>query len=132
MILVSVFNQQRNIVFRLIFYLISLLNLGWMEQTAYYWSQHGCNVIAVNWKVLADPITLYPTIAAIHVPRVAKYLEKFIRILKASGALVSTISMVGHSLGAHIAGQAGYKLLTTNDRLNIIYGKKYIYLWTSH
>lgn len=92
-----------------------------MAQVAYYWALLRCNVCAVNWQILATTLS-YNDIAEYSVPRVANYLETFIRVLKANGANVSTMSMAGHSLGAHVAGQTGYKLQATGDVLDTIFG----------
>lgn len=64
-----------------------------------------CNVIVVDYERLATYI--YNIAAIRYVPQVAGYLCKFLQVLKEGGILGSTITIAGHSLGAHVAGIAG-------------------------
>lgn len=104
-------------------------NSGWMSKTAYNWAHKGCNVCGVNWNQLSSELVLYNNIASSSVPFVAEYLKRFILALKGNGAAVSSMHMAGHSLGAHVAGQAGRKLLANGDRLDTIYGSKELYVY---
>ena len=66
------------------------------------------NFVLVNWTSI-DTI-FYPS-ARNHVPRIAQrvaYLLDFLRVVY--GVPLSSVHVVGHSLGAHIAGQAGSKV----------------------
>lgn len=94
-----------------------------MERSASNWADNGCNVCGVDWSALASVFIRYDNVAKSNVPRVAKHIAKFIRFLKSNGANVNTVSMAGHSLGAHISGQTGYNLTTTGDLLGFIYGE---------
>ncbi|KAG8226007.1 hypothetical protein J437_LFUL015933 [Ladona fulva] len=71
-----------------------------------YLSRSQCNVIGVDWSVIADNI-LYP-VAKQHTVDVGIYVAKFIDFLATAGNLdISTLHLTGHSLGAHVMGIAG-------------------------
>lgn len=70
-------------------------------QTGYY------NVIGVDWSVLCE--TEY--LSALRGVRLAgETLAKFMNWLNDMGVPFSEIHIIGHSLGAHVAGVAGDKL----------------------
>ncbi|KAG8253797.1 pancreatic triacylglycerol lipase-like isoform X1 [Homalodisca vitripennis] len=63
------------------------------------------NIIAVNWASLA--MLFYPLSRSAVTP-VGRYTAKFVDfIVSEVGVLPSTVHLLGHSLGAHIAGVAG-------------------------
>lgn len=46
--------------------------------------------------------------AATHVLQVGKYVAKLVDFLEKQGMNLNTTTLVGHSLGAHVAGLAGH------------------------
>ncbi|XP_046645359.1 pancreatic lipase-related protein 3-like [Daphnia pulicaria] len=72
-----------------------------------YLYREECNFIAVDWSVLASGIE-YPLIVERDVPRAAIHTGKFIDFLvENTQTPFSSIHLMGHSLGAHVAGGAG-------------------------
>ncbi|CAK1580964.1 unnamed protein product [Parnassius mnemosyne] len=66
------------------------------------------NVIVLDWSVIADKD--YAT-AVIGVPRVGQRLGQFLAFLSlVTGTSFKTMHLVGHSLGAHVVGNAGRTL----------------------
>lgn len=66
------------------------------------------NVCIVDWSPMSQQIY---TIAASQVGRTGKQLAKYIQKLIAAGSMaMDRITLIGHSLGAHVAGVAGYNL----------------------
>ncbi|XP_076637861.1 phospholipase A1-like isoform X2 [Colletes latitarsis] len=64
--------------------------------------QHGdYNVIAVDWSTIAKTPYIW---ASNRVLEVAKYISSMINFLETQGMDVSQLTIVGHSLGGHIAG----------------------------
>nr|ABY84699.1 lipase [Bombus ignitus]ACA25601.1 lipase [Bombus ignitus]ACA64425.1 lipase [Bombus ignitus] len=62
-----------------------------------------CNVIVVDWSQIADHKD-YIAVAK-NVPRVASRVASFINFLRTSAGLhTSNLKIIGHSLGAHVAG----------------------------
>lgn len=62
-----------------------------------------CNVIVVDWSQIADHKD-YIAVAK-NVPRVASRVASFINFLRTSAGLrTSNMKIIGHSLGAHVAG----------------------------
>lgn len=61
----------------------------------------------------------YPAVVK-KVGDVANYVTDMIRFLENYGTSLKTITIVGHSLGAHVAGVAGYNL---KNKVNNIVGK---------
>lgn len=67
------------------------------------------NVIAVDWTKLAND--LYSVVVS-HMPIVARETTKMIgALMSLKGLSLETLTLVGFSLGAHIAGQVGRDLL---------------------
>lgn len=90
--------------------------------TAYLNSGLKYNFIAVDWGRLsgnapfqnsAEEFLIYTQVVSTSIPIVVNRTEKFIEFL---GVDPSTIHIIGHSLGAHTAGQIGniYKSITNN------------------
>lgn len=93
-------------------------HVGWMDSTARAWSkQTSSNVCAIDWSRLAS--YAYTITATMHTRKVAAHLVDFIKMLVSNGAKVGEMSISGHSLGAQIAGFAGFKL---KGELKAIYG----------
>ncbi|CAH1407440.1 unnamed protein product [Nezara viridula] len=70
------------------------------------------NVITVDWSGDGSTNLLYP-IARSRVPEVAATVAEFLDNLNQRyGVKLEDIHVLGHSLGAHIAGIAGYKVTT--------------------
>lgn len=82
-----------------------------------YLEQGDVNVIGVDWEEGADRIW-YPT-ARYHAPAVAEVVADMIEKLIGFGQTPDQIGIVGHSLGAHIAGLAGKK---TRQKIGFIVG----------
>lgn len=88
-----------------------------------YIRNHDVNVFVVDWgKAAKRHLYEYET-AKYHVPLVGKYVGKFIQWLSKNESdlveLTNRTTIVGHSLGAHIAGYAGTYL---NGSLDTIVG----------
>lgn len=76
------------------------------------------NVITVDWGVGA--ITMNYPFARARIMSVGSVVSSFINFLRSnSGIAFNSISIAGHSLGAHAAGNAGFFQL---NRLNTIFG----------
>ncbi|XP_043258013.1 pancreatic triacylglycerol lipase-like [Colletes gigas] len=66
--------------------------------------QHGdYNVISVDWSPIAKNEYIWATR---RVTMIGQYISSMINFLETQGMNVSTLTVVGHSLGAHIAGLA--------------------------
>lgn len=85
-----------------------------------YLSRADYNVIVVDWKVCAQTINYFAVIDDC-VPEVGRVIAQFLDWLNASVNLsFSSITAVGNSLGAHVAGFAGK--FVTRGRLASIVG----------
>ncbi|XP_058063451.1 phospholipase A1 3-like [Anopheles bellator] len=81
------------------------VNRTWVKQTvADYIRLIGGNICAVDWSPLA--LVEY-NLAARNTPKVGRYLGKFVQSLLGRGFNINQVTLVGHSMGAHIAGIAG-------------------------
>ncbi|XP_058457698.1 pancreatic triacylglycerol lipase-like [Malaya genurostris] len=92
-------------------------NRNWIKaMQADYLKFVDTNICVVDWGNLA--IYGY-ALAANHTVRVGAYLANFIKYLNGEGIPLSKISLVGHSMGAHISGNAGMNL---GGKVGAIYG----------
>lgn len=83
------------------------VNRTWINKTMSSYVRHfHSNICGVDWSRLA--LTEY-TIAADNTKIVAKYLQKFIEFLMENGMKLKQITLIGHSMGAQIAGMTGGK-----------------------
>lgn len=93
-------------------------NIGWQDSMARAMSKvMQSNVCAVDWSRLAT--YPYGITAFSHTHRVSDHVHDFIKVLEVNGADVGKMVIVGHSLGAQIAGFVGGKL---DGKLLAIYG----------
>lgn len=78
--------------------------------------QHGdYNIIAIDWGMIAlNPNYIY---ASDFVPILSEFNAKFITFLRTQGLDLSTVTIVGHSLGAHIAGLTARTIKKNVDEL---------------
>ncbi|XP_062544597.1 phospholipase A1 VesT1.02-like [Armigeres subalbatus] len=84
------------------------VNRSWVKDTvADYIGNIGGNVCAVDWSRLA--LVEY-NLAAKSTPKVGRYLAKFVKFLLKQGLTMDQVTLVGHSMGAHIVGIAGQSL----------------------
>lgn len=89
---------------------------AWMERVGRVWSNiEDRNVCLVDWRRMAN--TLYHRAAEEHTVTVGRYIAQFIKQMYIKP---EETSIVGHSLGAHVAGFCGKAL---NGKLAAIYGK---------
>lgn len=80
-----------------------------------YLAAQDVNVIAVDWSRIAN--LTYP-LARVAVESVGIYIGAFLEwLLKETGALLSSFHLVGHSLGAHIAGVVGERFTGNLSRI---------------
>lgn len=79
------------------------------------------NVIIVNWGVYA--FCDYISASIIYSPAVGKYEADLIRFLCNNGFEYDNIHVIGHSLGAHIAGLAGKRIKQGRRKIGTIIGK---------
>jgi pimeloyl-ACP methyl ester carboxylesterase len=83
-------------------------NKTWVKTTvADYVKFVDTNACAVDWSKLARAEY---TLAASRTLEVGEQVAKFIELLQKNGVSLGNVTIVGHSLGAHIAGFAGAKL----------------------
>ncbi|KAK1132249.1 hypothetical protein K0M31_016371 [Melipona bicolor] len=66
------------------------------------------NVIVVDWSKIADNV-VYSSVAK-SVPSVADHVAAFVNFLRSNGLKTTNLKIVGHSLGAHIAGLSARKV----------------------
>lgn len=98
------------------------MNRGWLEMTTLSWAKNNVNVCAIDWEGLSTSIN-YFDVVNVGVPRVTDAMVDLILFLETQGMNVSETSAAGHSLGAHICGRAGKKLLRLKHKpLKVIYG----------
>ncbi|XP_076645357.1 uncharacterized protein LOC143354867 [Halictus rubicundus] len=66
--------------------------------------QHGdYNVVGIDWGKISFKPYLW---ASSRVPMVGRFVATFVNFLQSQGLDLSTLTIVGHSLGAHVAGLA--------------------------
>lgn len=76
------------------------------------------NVIGMDWSMLCE----YEYLSAINGARKAgKILKEFVEWLTYNGVDINELHIIGHSLGAHVAGIAGG--LIKNGKIGRITGK---------
>lgn len=92
------------------------LTHGWTDNVNRTWVKDivgdyvtyiGGNICAVDWSRLA--LVEY-NLAARNTPKVGRYLAKFVKFLLKQGFSMDQLTLVGHSMGAHISGIAGAAL----------------------
>ncbi|XP_066588916.1 pancreatic triacylglycerol lipase-like [Prorops nasuta] len=76
----------------------------------------GYNVIVVDWSKISCRGYVY---ASSRVQQVGIFVSRFINFLARHGMDISDTTLIGHSLGAHVMGMAGYY---SNHTVNYIYG----------
>ncbi|KAJ8972325.1 hypothetical protein NQ317_008582 [Molorchus minor] len=72
------------------------------------------NLFAVDWSPIASRNYVSARWA---VSDVGKYVADFIKTLAANGLQISRVAIAGHSLGAHVSGNAGSALRGQVDRI---------------
>ncbi|XP_055537284.1 phospholipase A1 member A-like [Wyeomyia smithii] len=104
---------------------IAFIVHGWLDNRSRNWVRAmttdylkylDTNVCVVDWGNLA--IYSY-AIAANNTVRVGVYLAQFLAYLNKQGISLSQITLVGHSMGAHVSGIAGMNL---GGKIGAIYG----------
>ncbi|GAB0095684.1 Lipase domain-containing protein [Sergentomyia squamirostris] len=84
-----------------------------------YLSRGDFNVFIVDWS---NGASLTYGISAILTGSVGNIIANFIRFLcKETGMKTSDVTLIGHSLGAHVAGYAG-KRMAENEKIGVIVG----------
>jgi esterase/lipase superfamily enzyme len=82
------------------------------------------NIIVVNWEIGASALALYD-VAAGNTRLVGAQLVKLITKLRHRlNYEPSNVHVIGHSLGAHVAGFAGASLSIRNMKIRRITGKR--------
>lgn len=85
------------------------MHLGWLHDLSRVLAKYAfCNAIAVDWKSLAG--CDYVTSSQINVEKVGKVIAKLILFLFDVGFRIENMHVIGHSLGAHVAGYCGKSL----------------------
>lgn len=85
--------------------------------------RNSLNVINVDWKKGASFYTMYYVKAVANTPLVGAKITYLVQTLnKVTGVNPQSIHIIGHSLGAHIAGYAGKRLARRNLLLGRITG----------
>ena len=77
------------------------------------------NVIVADWSEICQKLNY--DYSASYTKNVGKSIAKMVDFLVSQGLNSDTLTIIGHSLGAHVAGLAGYYANTT---VNYIIGKK--------
>ena len=77
-----------------------------------------CNVILIDWAAIADNMNYVWSSNRVVV--IAQYIAQMIDFLNAEGMNASKLTIVGHSLGAHIAGLSSY---FAKNKANFVVGK---------
>lgn len=96
----------------------NLIHLAWVYPLTAEWANNmNSNACAVDWSRMA---TIEYGLAATNTRKVANQMIKFMNVLIADGMRIESVSVAGHSLGAHVAGffGAGFK-----GRVYAIFGK---------
>jgi pimeloyl-ACP methyl ester carboxylesterase len=84
------------------------VNRTWVRTTiADYVKYVDTNACAVDWSLLAR---VEYTLAASRTVKIGERVADFIKILQSRGVGLDNVTIVGHSMGAHIAGFAGAAL----------------------
>jgi pimeloyl-ACP methyl ester carboxylesterase len=90
---------------------------AWLKETAQDYIRYAnTNVCAVNWNAMA--LNRYG-VSASHTDGVARITTQFVNYLVASGFKLDRMTLVGHSMGAHIAGMVGH---STSGKIGQIIG----------
>lgn len=85
-----------------------------------YLKKEPSNIICVDWGLIAS--LTYPT-ARFVAPSVGDDLAMFIDFLcRAGGMPIENLHVIGHSLGAHVAGISGKSLRNYNREIPVIIG----------
>lgn len=93
-------------------------HIGWMDTTGRKLANvTNSNVCAVDWSRLAT--YEYVITARSHTRKVSDHIVEFTNALAKNGAKISDMTLIGHSLGAQIAGLVGGSL---GGELKAIYG----------
>lgn len=93
-------------------------NRNWVQATARNLLEHlDTNVCIVGWRNLAH--YYYSLTARVHTVKVSTHLTQFIGYLNDLGLPLKNITLIGHSLGAHISGQVGHNF---HGQIGAIYG----------
>lgn len=105
---------------------ITFITHGWLGNHSSYWMLQSASdilqytdssVCLVAWDHLAKYV--YPQVAQQHAPRVSEYMTRFVRFLNQQGIPPQNMTLVGHSIGAHVCGQVGHNL---GGKIAEIYG----------
>ncbi|XP_039439186.1 lipase member H-like [Culex pipiens pallens] len=99
---------------------------GWTDDAKKLWvqemaqsviSEMDTNVVVVQWERLAA--YQYEQAAKDNTLLVSGHVSKFIRFLVGRGVALKDVTLIGHSLGAHICGQIGFNF---DGEIGQIYG----------
>lgn len=105
---------------------ITLITHGWLGNHSSFWMVQTASdilkytnnsVCIVAWDHLASYV--YPQVAQQHAPLVSDYMTRFVKFLNQQGMPPESMTLVGHSIGAHVCGQVGYNL---KGKIREIYG----------
>lgn len=80
------------------------------------------NACAVNWGQISNEALNYFTVAINSTVKVTDFLVKTLLRFEANGVSLAKTSLVGHSLGAQIAGKVGGRLNLAGKKIGYIYG----------
>jgi phosphatidylserine sn-1 acylhydrolase len=81
-----------------------------------YHQNFDATVCALDWSKFSKQL---PQVSASNVPAIGKFLGEFLMKVNGQGVPYDHMTIIGHSMGAHIAGVAGHYL---NGQINSIYG----------
>lgn len=89
-----------------------------LHSSAAYLTYTDSNVIIVDWSSYSMSINYIDV--TYDVKRVGERVKQFISWLYANGLRAVDLTLIGHSLGAHVMGMAGYML---TPKVNNIVGE---------
>lgn len=87
-----------------------------------YIKNEDCNVIVIDWSRISIRPYLW---ASRRVVMVAQYTSRMIDFLQKQGMNLSKVTIVGHSLGGHVAGLSAYYAKGT---ISYVVGKSNIFM----
>lgn len=94
----------------------------WIRKSRYnYFQRSSYNVIVLDWSYFAEKNYFNATK---HAPRIAKYMaEILVKLVQTKELIVKNLHIIGHSLGAHLAGFIGkYVYQFLNQKVGRITG----------
>lgn len=101
-----------------------IIFLGWMNLVARdLISFTSGNVVVCNWGYSSS--CDYITSMLVHAPAIANYTAKLIGFMTNNGFKSINVTVIGHSMGAQIAGLIGKLMQSQNKEIGTIIGTEH-------